>query len=218
MTKKKYIYLISPNFITYRELEEFNFFKKLEKLLSTGYIKYFQLRMKNKAGVRASDAEIIKVLEKIKTLSIPKDVKVILNDNIALSGLVEGLHIGEFDGQVSDAKRAIGKKILGVSCYNSIERASLALKDGADYVALGGFFPTTSKQVAYRANISLIDEFRQIHPNINPRANLVVIGGINRENISVFKTLPVNHIAILSAIWFSKNEQETLKELYSLVN
>jgi len=214
MTKKKYIYLISPNFITYRELEEFNFFKKLEKLLSTGYIKYFQLRMKNKAGVRASDAEIIKVLEKIKTLSIPKDVKVILNDNIALSGLVDGLHIGEFDGPVSDAKRAIGKKILGVSCYNSIERASLALKDGADYVALGGFFPTTSKQVAYRANISLIDEFRQI----NTKANLVVIGGINRENISVFKTLPVNHIAILSAIWFSKNEQETLKELYSLVN
>jgi len=214
MTKKKYIYLISPNFITYRELEEFNFFKKLEKLLSTGYIKYFQLRMKNKAGVRASDAEIIKVLEKIKTLSIPKDVKVILNDNIALSSLVDGLHIGEFDGPVSDAKRAIGKKILGVSCYNSIERASLALKDGADYVALGGFFPTTSKQVAYRANISLIDEFRQI----NTKANLVVIGGINRENISVFKTLPVNHIAILSAIWFSKNEQETLKELYSLVN
>lgn len=214
MTKKKYIYLISPNFITYKELDGFNFFKKLEKLLATGYIKYFQLRMKNKAGVRASDAEITKVLEKIKTLSIPKDVKVILNDNIALSGLVEGLHIGEFDGQVSDAKRAIGKKILGVSCYNSIERASLALKDGADYVALGGFFPTTSKQVAYRANISLIDEFRQIHP----KANLVVIGGINRENISVFKNLPVNHIAILSAIWFSKNEQESLKELYSLVN
>jgi thiamine-phosphate pyrophosphorylase len=214
MPQKKYIYLISPNFITYRELEEFNFFKKLEKLLSTGYIKYFQLRMKNKAGVRASDAEIIKVLEKIKTLSIPKDVKVILNDNIALSGLVEGLHIGEFDGPVSDAKRAIGKKILGVSCYNSIERASLALKDGADYVALGGFFPTTSKQVAYRADINLIDEFRQI----NTKANLVVIGGINRENISVFKNLPVNHITILSAIWFSKNEQETLKELYSLVN
>lgn len=108
------------------------------------------------------------------------DVPLIINDDVALAAAVgaSGVHLGKSDSTLRAARKALGANaIIGVSCYNRLERAVEAAGEGADYVAFGRFFPSQSKPEAVTADAELLVRARQ-----RLRVPIVAIGGITPEN------------------------------------
>ena len=184
---RRFLYLISPNKI-YN-----NFYKDLDKVLSSKKVKYFQLRLK-----RQSETKILKVAKKIKTITKKHKVKIIINDlpKIAKKSKADGCHLGQKDEQVINARRLLKNKIIGVTCHGSKKLIQSAIKQKIDYVALGSFFKSKLKPKAKKAKKNLILWFKR-------RSNLpiVAIGGINNNNYQSLIKLRVNYLAISSYIW-----------------
>lgn len=108
------------------------------------------------------------------------NVPLIINDNVQLAEEVgaDGVHLGKDDGDVLAVRQHLGEKaIIGVSCYNSFERAVQAQKDGATYVAFGRFFSSTSKPLAAPAQIGTLSAAKKVLT-----VPIVAIGGILPEN------------------------------------
>jgi len=116
----------------------------------------------------------------LATLCRQHDVLFIVNDDVALTKQAgaDGVHLGREDASLAQAREQLGPDaIIGVSCYDEIERALKAQTDGADYVAFGRFFPSRTKPQAVQADLALLREARQkLHVPI------VAIGGITPEN------------------------------------
>ena len=94
----------------------------------------------------------------------------------------DGCHLGQKDINIKEAKKIIGNKIIGITCHNSIKIAKEAIKNKANYIALGAFFPTkTKKEAKYRANIKTLNKVKKL-TNIP----IVAIGGITNENYKNF--------------------------------
>ena len=120
----KIVYLISPKDINK------SFYSNLEKVLSYGNVKFFQLRIKDK-----KKNKIIKIAKKIKVITNKYKIKFIINDNYNLVSKInaDGCHMGQFDGSIRIARNKLKKKILGVTCHNSLSLAEKAVKYKADY-------------------------------------------------------------------------------------
>ena len=116
---RKFIYLISPNKITPK------FYENLNKVLLTGKVSFFQMRFK-----KYSLKKKIIIGKKIKIICKNNNVKFIVNDDPFLTKKLDadGCHLGQKDLDVIKARRIIGKKIIGVTCHNSIKLAKEALK------------------------------------------------------------------------------------------
>ena len=112
---KKHIYLISPN-----EINE-NFYERLDRVLSFGNVKFFQLRLK-----KVRTKKLLTIAKKIRKITYRHKVKFIINDNYRLVSKInaDGCHIGQNDGSIKIAKKKLKRKILGVTCHNSIELAN----------------------------------------------------------------------------------------------
>ena len=127
------------------------------------------------------------------------DVSFIVNDDIELAAAVgaDGVHLGKDDGEVSAARVRLGPRaIIGVSCYDSLERAVHAAHDGADYVAFGSFFASASKPAAVRAPLSLLQDART-------RLNIPVcaIGGITPENGAELVLAGADMLAVIQGLF-----------------
>lgn len=125
-------------------------------------------------------------------------VPLIINDDVALALTIgaEGVHLGEDDDAVLDAREALGPTaIIGVSCYDSLERAQELVAAGADYIAFGAFFPSPTKPQARRASLDLL---RQSAALGVPR---VAIGGITPDNAGLLVDAGADYLAIISAIF-----------------
>ncbi len=111
---KKIVYLISPNKIDH------NFYNNLDKVLSFGNVKFFQLRLK-----KIRNKDLLHIAKKIRKITQKHKVKFILNDNYNLVSKIkaDGCHMGLSDGNIKIAKNKLKKKILGVTCHNSIKLA-----------------------------------------------------------------------------------------------
>ena len=183
----KIVYLISPKDINK------SFYSNLEKVLSYGNVKFFQLRIKDK-----KKNKIIKIAKKIKVITNKYKIKFIINDNYNLVSKInaDGCHMGQFDGSIRIARNKLKKKILGVTCHNSLSLAKKAVKYKADYLALGSFYKSKLKPNASRANFKVL---KQVKKNINKP--IVVIGGINNLNYKKLMKLGAKYIAISSFIW-----------------
>ena len=188
--KAKFIYLISPNKI-YQ-----NFYKDLENVLKTKKVKYFQLRLKN-----TSKSQIIEISKKIKIICKNSNVKFIINDNpfIAKSVNADGCHLGQNDIHIKIARKVLKNKIIGVTCNNSVRKAKEALKNKADYIALGAFNQSKTKKVKYKANINDLKKFRKIS-----KKPIIAIGGINLRNYKKLLLNKADFLAISSFIWKNK--------------
>ena len=188
--KAKFIYLISPNKI-YQ-----NFYKDLENVLKTKKVKYFQLRLKN-----ISKSQIIEISKKIKIICKNSNVKFIINDNpfIAKSVNADGCHLGQKDIHIKIARKVLKNKIIGVTCNNSVRKAKEALKNKADYIALGAFNQSKTKKVKYKANINDLKKFRKIS-----KKPIIAIGGINLQNYKKLLLNKADFLAISSFIWKNK--------------
>jgi thiamine-phosphate pyrophosphorylase len=126
-------------------------------------------------------------------------VPLVVNDSPALAAAVgaRGLHLGRDDGPVAEARRHVGvDTLIGVSCYDSLERAQTAVANGADYVAFGAAYPSKVKPNAVRADRALFVEARRRY-----RVPIVAIGGITLDNAAALLACGVDAVAVISAVF-----------------
>jgi len=189
-SKEKFIYLVSPNKI------KPNFYKDLRDVLSLNKTKFFQLRLKN-----TSREKKIAIGKKIKKICKVFNVKFLVNDDpiIAKKINADGCHLGQKDMNILNARKIIGKKIIGITCHNSIKLAKIAIKNKADYIAFGAFNSSKTKKVKYKANVNLIIKAKKL-----TKLPIVAIGGINDKNYNKLILNKVNFLAISSFIWNNK--------------
>ena len=126
-------------------------------------------------------------------------VALIVNDDIGLAAAVcaDGVHLGRDDPALADARRLLGDTaIIGVSCYNRLDLAEEAQAAGADYVAFGSFFASSTKPLAVRADLGLLRlARRRIH------LPLVAIGGITPENGAALIAAGADLLAVVSGVF-----------------
>ncbi len=141
-------------------------------------------------------------------------VPLIINDDVALAKIIgaDGVHLGAEDATVSHARRALGPRaIIGVSCYNSLERALRAEQEGADYVAFGRFFPSRSKPEAVQADIKLLREARaKLHLPI------AVIGGITAQNGALLVEAGADILAVIHGVFGQDDIRATVQTYTTL--
>ena len=111
---------------------------------------------------------------------------------------------------ITDARKFIGNKIIGITCHNSIRLAKIASNNKADYVAFGAFNTSNTKKVKYKASIHIIKKVRKI-----TKIPIVAIGGINLKNYKNLLLNKVNFLAISGYIWKNKKlkPQDAIKRL-----
>ena len=189
-SKNKFIYLISPNKFNS------NFYNDLNQIFKTNKVKYFQLRLK-----KNSTYKIIKIARKVKKICKKYKVKFIINDNpyIAKKVSADGCHLGQSDLHLIKARKMLKNKIIGITCHNSLKLAKEAIKNKADYIALGAFYKSDTKQVKFRSNIAHLKKIRRIS-----KKPIVAIGGINDKNYKKLLLNKADFLAISSFIWKNK--------------
>ena len=134
----------------------------------------------------------------IRALCAARQIPLIINDDVELARTVgaAGVHLGEDDVDVAAARIVLGENaIVGVSCYDSLERAQRLVADGADYIAFGAFFPSPTKPHARRASFELL---RQTAALGVPR---VAIGGITPDNGGSLIDAGADYLAVISAVF-----------------
>ena len=193
--KDKFIYLISPNKI-YK-----NFYRDLRKVFKSNKIAFFQLRLK-----KDSYDNKIKVAKKVKIICKAFGVKFLINDDPKLAYQVnaDGCHLGQNDMALNDARKILKKKIIGVTCHNSISLAKIAIKNNADYLAFGAFNITKTKKVRFRANVGVIKKLKKLSD-----IPVVAIGGINNLNYKKLLLNKADFLAISGYIWNNKKLKPT---------
>jgi len=143
------------------------------------------------------------------------EVPFIINDDIdlALELGAEGVHLGRDDGDWAEARRRVGKEMLiGVSCYNDLARADLAVQGGADYIAFGAMFPTTSKANTVNASPGLIRQAKQRYT-----VPIVAIGGITPENCGPVIAAGADLLAVISSVYLANNPYQALETFNQLM-
>ncbi len=124
-------------------------------------------------------------------------VPFVVNDNIALAldcG-ADGVHLGSADGELAAARAKLGGRFLGASCYDSLSAARAAVAAGADYVAFGSVFPSSTKPAAVRAPLTLFGEARSLG------VPLVAIGGITLQNAPQLLAAGADCVAVISDLF-----------------
>ena len=201
VNKKKFIYLISPPKI-YK-----SFYTDLISVIKQKKVSFFQLRLK-----RDSFKKKLLIGRKLKKICKRFNIKFLINDDVFLAKKLnaDGCHLGQKDMNILKARRLIGKKIIGITCHNSIKLAKNAVKNKADYIALGAFNYSKTKKVKYKASINLLKKVRKI--TILP---IVAIGGINSNNYKKLLLNKANFLAISSYIWnnYKMKPEEAIKKL-----
>ena len=197
INKKRIIYLISPNKIDKK------FYKDLKVVLSSNLVSFFQLRLK-----KYSFKEKKKIGLKIKKICKKYKVKLVINDdpNLAKEVSADGCHLGQNDMNIQKARKIFRKKIIGITCHNSKKLIRQAVKDGANYIAIGAFFKSKTKKVNYIAKPSLISWAKRFS-----KLPVVIIGGITSKNFRKLLLHKPDFLAISGGIW-DKNPSKAIKE------
>ena len=200
--KKKFLYIISPLKI------KKSFIKDLIEILKEKKVSFFQLRLK-----RESFDKKLKIGKKIKQVCKKFNVKFLINDDVHLAKKLDadGCHLGQNDMEITNARKIIGKKkIIGITCHNSLKLAKSAVNKKADYLAFGAFNLSKTKKVKYRASITLLRRARKM-----TKLPIVAIGGINSNNYKKLLLNKANFLAISGYIWKNKKFKpiETIKKL-----
>ena len=173
----------------------------LNEVLKSGKISFFQMRFK-----KYSFEKKILIGKKIRHLCKKSNVKFIVNDEPILAKKLnaDGCHLGQKDMNIKDAKKIIGGKIIGITCHNSIKLAKEAIKNKANYIAFGAFFPTKTKKTKCKSNIKTLNKAKKL-TNIP----IVAIGGITNKNYKKLLLNNANFLAISGYIWNNKKYKPT---------
>ncbi len=182
------LYLISPQEVGGA------FPDRLKAALEPGVATAFQLRVKD-----VDEHELARLAEPLQRSCADAGVAFIVNDSMALAKRLgaDGVHLGQSDGDVRDARALLGPAAqIGRTCHDSRHLAMQAGEDGADYVAFGAFHPTTTKPSNYRPNPSILTWWSTLF-----EIPCVAIGGITPDNAKPLVEAGADFIAVCQAVW-----------------
>lgn len=170
-----------------------DFADTLAAALDAGDVAALQLRLKD-----ATDDHWRRTIDALRPVAQSRGVAFLLNDRPDVAAALEcdGAHVGQTDMQAADARKILGKLTLGVTCHDSRDLAMQAGDDGADYVAFGAFFPTTTKDAPTQADPELITWWSDIM-----ELPCVAIGGITALNCAPLVTAGADFLAVVGAVW-----------------
>ena len=152
----------------------------------------------------------------LRRLTNEFDAVFIINDDIklTLTTKADGVHLGQDDTCLADARKQLGKNaIIGISCYNRFDLAEQAIKEGADYIAFGRFFPSHTKPDAVTAELSLLERAKQ-----KLDIPVVAIGGITAENGGELIQAGADMLAVVDGIFGQPNIEAAASQFRSLFN
>ena len=190
--KKKFIYLISPN-----KIKNNNFYNQLKQIFKLKKVAFFQLRLK-----REKREKKLIIGKKIQKLCKKYKVKYIINDDPLLAKEInaDGCHLGQRDTNIVLARKVLKKQIIiGITCHNSKKLITKAIKNKANYIALGAFFSTKTKRIKHKANIKILNWSKK-----TTNIPIVAIGGIKVNNYKKLLLNKANFLAISGYIWNNK--------------
>jgi thiamine-phosphate pyrophosphorylase len=182
------LYLISPLDVSG------DFPRRLETALDAGPVAAFQFRVK---GIDQHQAA--RLAEPLLEICRARDVAFIVNDSIALAKRIgaDGVHLGQQDGSVREARDALGRDAqIGVTCHASRHLAMEAGEAGADYVAFGAFFPSETKASEHRPELELLTWWQNLM-----EIPCVAIGGITPQNCAPLVAAGADFLAVSRAVW-----------------
>jgi thiamine-phosphate pyrophosphorylase len=181
------LYLITPPVLPA------DFADVLARALDAGDVAAVQLRLKD-----VPDAELTRAIERLRPVAQSRGVAFLLNDrpDLAVKAGCDGAHVGQTDMKAPAARKILGDLMLGVTCHNSRHLAMEAGEAGADYVAFGAFYPTTTKAPPAMAEIETLRwwaEFMEVP--------CVAIGGITAANCAPLVQAGADFLAVSAAVW-----------------
>lgn len=179
----------------------------VREILECG-VKFFQFRSKKAVKNEKLASKILNLCEKF-------GAKFIVNDDVKFAKKIgaKAVHLGKDDENIKEAFEILGKDAyVGVSCYNDINLAINAAKNGASYVAFGSVFTSPTKPNAPKCGLEIVKEAKQI---LN--LPVCVIGGINETNIGSLSHTKPDLIAIISAIYKDGNIKKNIKNLQKII-
>jgi thiamine-phosphate pyrophosphorylase len=161
----------------------------------------------------ASSREFYETALRVRKITADLGVPLIINDraDIALAVNADGVHVGQDDLPLDAARRLMGKDAIIGASVNNLTEALAAVAMGADYLGVGAMFATGTKT---DADIASMDELRRIRAEI--KIPVVVIGGINKNNVPLFAGTGIDGIAVVSAIVSQKDPGGAARELKTL--
>ena len=187
-TEPASLYLISPQQVGGA------FPDRLRAALEPGLATAFQLRVKD-----TPDDELAALAEPLQRICADAGVAFIVNDSMALAKRIgaDGVHLGQSDGDVREARALLGPSAqIGKTCHDSRHLAMEAGEAGADYVAFGAFYPTTTKPSHYRPEPSILSWWSAVF-----EIPCVAIGGITAENARPLVDAGADFLAVCQAVW-----------------
>lgn len=182
------LYLISPLDVGG------DFPAKLEEALAAGPVAAFQFRVKG-----LDQHEAARLAAPLQAICAAQDVAFIVNDDVALAKRLnaDGVHLGQGDGDPRDARRELGANAqIGVTCHDSRHLAMEAGEAGADYVAFGAFFPTSTKDVEHRPEPEILTWWQGLF-----ELPCVAIGGITVQNAKTLIDAGADFLAVSNGVW-----------------
>jgi thiamine-phosphate pyrophosphorylase len=183
------LYLVTP-----ASLDPEEFRDRLAAALDAGDVAAVQLRLKD-----IDDHAIRRACDALRPVAQERGVAFLLNDrpDLAAETGCDGVHVGQQDTPYAGARELLGAdRIVGVTCHASRDLAMEAAEAGADYVAFGAFFPTSTKVSGYRADLEILQWWAQIMT-----VPCVAIGGITPGNCGPLVAAGADFLAVVSAVW-----------------
>lgn len=191
------LYLISPQEVGGE------FPDRLRAALEPGVATAFQLRVKDVA-----DHELARLAEPLQRTCADHDVSFIVNDSMALAKRLgaDGLHLGQSDGDIREARALLGPDVqIGRTCHDSRHLAMEAGEEGADYVAFGAFYPTTTKPSHYRPAPVILSWWSSVF-----ELPCVAIGGITPANAAPLVGAGADFLAVCQAVWGAEDTAQAV--------
>jgi thiamine-phosphate pyrophosphorylase len=182
------LYLISPQDVAG------SFPDRLKAALEPGLAAAFQLRVKD-----TSEDELARLAEPLQRICADANVAFIVNDSMQLAKRIgaDGVHLGQQDGDVREARALLGPSAqIGKTCHDSRHLAMEAGEAGADYVAFGAFYPTTTKPSHYRPDPAILTWWSTLF-----EIPCVAIGGITPDNAKPLVEAGADYLAVCQAVW-----------------
>ena len=182
------LYLVTPPVLAPARFRD-----TLAEALDAGPVAAVQLRLK-----QWPDDELLRAVDLLRPVAQQRGVAFLLNDrpDLAVRSGCDGAHVGQDDTPVAEARRLLAGLTLGVTCHNSRDLAMAAGEQGADYVAFGAFFPTTTKTPPTMAEVELIEWWSELM-----ELPCVAIGGITPANCGPLLAAGADFVAVSAAVW-----------------
>jgi thiamine-phosphate pyrophosphorylase len=198
------LYLISPQTVGG------SFPDRLRAALEPGLASAFQLRVKD-----TDEHELARFAEPLQRICADADVAFIVNDSISLAKRLgaDGVHLGQSDGDIREARALLGPSAqIGRTCHDSRHLAMEAGEAGADYVAFGAFYPTTTKPSDYRPDPSILRWWSTLF-----EIPCVAIGGINADNAKPLVEAGADFLAVCQAVWGKDDPAAAVSEFEQIL-